>query len=70
MIPRFPLPWVALRAEEARATFGEDFWPYGLDANRKTLTAFLQFAHEQGVALRLLEPEDLFTPTTHKPYRI
>jgi 4,5-dihydroxyphthalate decarboxylase len=69
MIPRFPLPWVALRAEEARATFGEDFWPYGLDANRRTLTAFLQFAYEQGVAQRLLEPEDLFTPASYEPYR-
>jgi 4,5-dihydroxyphthalate decarboxylase len=69
MIPRFPLPWVALRAEEARATFGEDFWPYGLDANRVTLRAFLQFAYEQGVAQRLLEPEDLFTPSSYEPYR-
>jgi 4,5-dihydroxyphthalate decarboxylase len=70
MIPRFPLPWVNLRAEQAGAMFGPDFWPYGLDANRTTLSAFLQYAFEQGVAGRLIEPEDLFTPLTHKPFRI
>lgn len=70
MILRVPLPWVDLRAEQARRTFGEDFWPYGLDANRATLAAFLGYAHEQGVASRLMEPEELFTPTTHKPFRI
>jgi 4,5-dihydroxyphthalate decarboxylase len=70
MILRFPLPWVDLRTEQAKKTFGPDFWPYGLDANRPTLEAFLGYAHEQGVAERLMEPEELFTPTTHKPYRI
>lgn len=69
-IPRVPLPWVNLRAEAARAMFGPDYWPYGLDANRTTLEAFLQYAYEQGVAARLIRPEDLFTPTTHKPFRI
>jgi 4,5-dihydroxyphthalate decarboxylase len=70
MIPRFPLPWVNLRAERAAEMFGGDFWPYGLDANRTTLAAFLQYAYEQGVAGRLIQPEDLFTPLTHKPFRI
>jgi 4,5-dihydroxyphthalate decarboxylase len=69
-IPRFPLPWANLHAERAGAMFGGDFWPYGLDANRTTLAAFLQYAFEQGVAGRLIAPEDLFTPTTHKPFRI
>ena len=70
MILRFPLPWVNLEAERARAMFGGDFWPYGLDANRTTLAAFLQYAFEQGVAGRLITPEDLFAPTVHKPFRI
>jgi 4,5-dihydroxyphthalate decarboxylase len=70
MIPRFPLPMVGLIAERAQKTFGADFWPYGIEPNRTTLEAWLQFAHEQGVAGRLLRPEDLFTETTHKPFRI
>jgi len=70
ILPRFPLPWVGLYAEHARETFGGDFWPYGIDANRTTLAAFLQFAYEQGVASRLIQPEDLFAPSTLKPFRI
>jgi 4,5-dihydroxyphthalate decarboxylase len=69
-ISRFPLPWAQLRAEAARAMFGEDFWPYGLDANRTTLSAFLDYAYEQGVAGSRITPEDLFAPSTHKPFRI
>ncbi|WP_346910145.1 hypothetical protein [uncultured Roseibium sp.] len=37
-------------------------WPYGVEANRKTLNAFLRYCHEQGVTTRLLTPEDLFPP--------
>jgi hypothetical protein len=70
MIPRFPLPWANVRAEAAAAMFGGDYWPYGIDANRTTLEAFLRYAFEQGVAGSLITPEDLFTPTTHKPFRI
>jgi 4,5-dihydroxyphthalate decarboxylase len=70
MIPRFPLPWANLRADAARDLFGQDFWPYGIEPNRTTLESFLRFAFEQGVAARLIAPEDLFTPQTHKPFRI
>ena len=38
-------------------------WPYGIEANRPTLEAFLQYAHEQGVAMRRLV-EELFAPET------
>jgi 4,5-dihydroxyphthalate decarboxylase len=70
MIPRFPLPMVGLIAERAQKTFGADFWPYGIEPNRTTLEGWLQYAFEQGVASRLMQPEELFTPTTHKPFRI
>jgi 4,5-dihydroxyphthalate decarboxylase len=65
MISRYPIPSVSTLAGNAAATYGDDFWPYGLEANRQTLEAFLLFAYEQGVASRLLEPEELFAPTTH-----
>ena len=58
--PRFPIPWCFEHARRAQALFGEDYWPYGVDANRTTLEAFLCYAHEQGVCHRLLTPEDLF----------
>jgi 4,5-dihydroxyphthalate decarboxylase len=62
---RYPLPWIAHAFEAAQATFGEDPYPYGLEANRTTLDAVLAFAHEQGVASRRLVPEDLFAAPTH-----
>ena len=29
---------------------GDNFWPYGIEANRKALEALLRFSHEQGLA--------------------
>jgi 4,5-dihydroxyphthalate decarboxylase len=55
-----PLPWLAAYAGRMKALFGEDFWPYGLEKNRKTLQAFVDFAFEQGVCHRKLALEELF----------
>jgi len=59
-----PMPWLAEHARRWREAAGEDFWPYGIEANRSTLEAFLQYAHEQGVAARRLRMEELFAPET------
>jgi 4,5-dihydroxyphthalate decarboxylase len=61
---RYPLPWVPDHAERAQATFGTDFYPYGIEPNRTTLEALLEFAWEQGVAARRMEVGELFAPTT------
>src|SRR5260221_12403073 len=58
--PRFAIPWCFEHARRAQELFGADHWPYGVDGNRTTLDAFLQYAHEQGVCHRRLTPEDLF----------
>lgn len=47
-----PLPWLYDRVQNARTTFGHDFRPYGIEPNRRTLEAFVQYAAEQGVAPR------------------
>lgn len=57
---RIPVPWAASIAGEWSKDFGDDPFPYGVDANRKTLEAFCRFAHDQGVAARRLTPDDLF----------
>jgi 4,5-dihydroxyphthalate decarboxylase len=64
------LPFVEERLMEARALMGEDFWPYGVDANRKTLEAFLRHHHSQGLSSRLLKPEDLFHPGTLEAFKL
>ena len=55
-----PLAWLAPYTERMKNLFGEDFWPYGLEKNRTTLQAFVDFAFEQGVCHRRLELEELF----------
>lgn len=58
------LPWVAQEIEETRALLGDNFYPYGIEANRKALEALFQFSYEQGLAQRTLKIEELFHPST------
>ena len=53
-----------------REVFGEDFFPYGIEPNRKTLEAFLLYTYEQGLAHRHLEVEDLFPPELHSEFSV
>jgi len=59
-----PLAWVADHARQWQAIAGQDFWPYGLERNRATLEAFLQYGFEQGISRRRLKVEELFAPET------
>jgi 4,5-dihydroxyphthalate decarboxylase len=67
---RFPIPWSHERASLAAPLFGGDYWPYGIESNRVTLTAFLAYAHEQGVCHRLLAPEELFPPAVASSFKV
>jgi 4,5-dihydroxyphthalate decarboxylase len=69
-VSHLPLPWVADNALRWRDLAGEDFWPYGVEANRATLDAYLQYAFEQGICRRRLAIEELFAPETLSSYRI
>ena len=66
----FPLPWVPDELGRMRELLGADPWPYGVDANRTTLEAFLHYAIEQGVCRRLLAVEELFPPEVHETFKI
>lgn len=59
-VSRYCLPWAVDHAEQMKKKFGGDFFPFGIEPNRKTLDAFCQYAHEQGVARVRAKPEDLF----------
>ena len=64
------LPWLTAHVEDTRKLMGDDFWPYGFEANRKTLSTFLRYHHEQGLSKRLLKPEELFAPETLESFKI
>ena len=42
------LPWLVAHVEEARREMGADWWPYGLEPNRKALETFTRYHFEQG----------------------
>jgi 4,5-dihydroxyphthalate decarboxylase len=64
------LPWQIAHVEEATREFGDDWWPYGLDANRHVLDTFLRYHHEQGLSPRRLSPDELFAPEALEGFRI
>tara|TARA_R110000787_G_scaffold21020_7_gene62415 strand:- start:444 stop:1433 length:990 start_codon:yes stop_codon:yes gene_type:complete len=69
-ISRFPYPWAFACAEEMADMMGPDIWPYGVDANLRTLEAFLQFCLEQGIAHRPMKVEELFAETVLRGFKI
>jgi 4,5-dihydroxyphthalate decarboxylase len=64
------LPWQIAHVEEARRELGEDWWSYGLAANRHVLDTFLRYHHEQGLSPSRLSPESLFAPETFEAFKI
>ena len=64
------LPWLTAHVDKTRALMGADYWPYGLEPNRKTLSTFLRYHHAQGLSKRLLAPEDLFAPETLGEFKV
>lgn len=62
----YMLPWLIAEYESAVSLFGEDFWPYGVEANRVTLEAATRYSYEQGLSSRKLSVEELFAPNTLK----
>jgi len=67
---RVTLPWFAAELEETRAIMGSDFWPYGVEANRKILSLMLDYAHRHGTVDRMLCFEEVFAPSTLTEHKI
>lgn len=68
---RFPLPWARVFADQISELFGKDgYWPYGVEPNRPTISAFLRFAYDQGVTHKPLEVEELFPEGVQSSFRV
>ncbi|MFI6078202.1 ABC transporter substrate-binding protein [Actinoplanes sp. NPDC051343] len=59
-VSRYPLPWLATYGRQMRERFGGDPFPYGIEANRPTFSQLLTYAHQQGIAHKLVDPEEVF----------
>jgi len=67
---RIPIAWSHHAAIEAQKVFGDDCWPYGIEPNRRTLEAFLQYCLEQGVTNREVRIDELFPPELGKFFKV
>ncbi len=56
------VPWLSKLIGENRELLGDDWWPYGLEANRKALDTYLRYHFEQGLSKRRMTCEDIFVP--------
>ena len=64
------LPWLVAHVEEARREMGADWWPYGLEPNRKALETFTRYHFEQGLSKRQLGLDELFAPESLEAFKI
>jgi 4,5-dihydroxyphthalate decarboxylase len=58
------LPWATQEFEDTRSLMGKNFWPYGIEPNRKELEVVMRYTHEQGLVKRHLKFEELFHHST------
>jgi 4,5-dihydroxyphthalate decarboxylase len=63
----YMLPWLLAEIEEIDAVFGGDAWPYGIEPNRPTLQALIQYMLEQHFIAKAIPIEDLFIPLPGEP---
>jgi 4,5-dihydroxyphthalate decarboxylase len=64
------LPWTLAHAEDARSLMGDDYWSYGVEANRHVLEKFLEYARDQGLAGDDQTVDSLFAPETLEEFAI
>ena len=58
------LPWATQEFESTRRIMGKNYWPYGIEANRKELELVMRYVYEQGLVKHRLKFEELFHPST------
>jgi len=62
--PKVSSAWLQPLLEEERAIFGPDWFAYGIEPNRPSIEAALQYTHEHGLTDRRVKLEELFAPST------
>lgn len=65
-----PFAWAAALTQEVFAEFDSDPWPYGIDGNSQTLTAFCRYVFDQGIAKRLMPIQELFPVEVRERVRV
>ncbi|HEU4340625.1 MAG TPA: ABC transporter substrate-binding protein [Candidatus Binatia bacterium] len=64
------LPWLAWEREQVKEIFGPDWWPYGIEPNRRVLETLIRYMEEQGLLARPLKIEEIFAPNVLGEFKI
>jgi 4,5-dihydroxyphthalate decarboxylase len=64
------LPWLPWEREQLNEIFGPDWWPYGIEANRRVLEHLIRYMGEQGLLARPLKVEELFASNVVGEFKI
>ncbi len=59
---RYMLPWLPADLDEIEEVFGGDPWTYGVQANRSTLEALVEYLVDQSLIAKKIAVDDLFVP--------
>ena len=58
------LPWFGQEFDETRALMGDNYYSYGIEANRVPLETLFRYSHQQGLCSRNLTIEEIFEPSS------
>lgn len=58
--PKVTLPWPHAAVSETRELMGDDFWPYGIQANRHVLETQIEWSRLDGLQARPVSLEEMF----------
>lgn len=64
--PPVSLPWLYEYSQSIRGLMGRDYWPYGVEPNRRVIEALCSYILEQGLAAQPVAPEALFAANVLK----
>jgi 4,5-dihydroxyphthalate decarboxylase len=67
---RVSLPWSVAEYEQTCELMTEDYWPYGLEPNRKNLETLHGYLFEQGLIKDRLNLDELFAGETLESFKI
>ena len=63
-VVRTSLPWAKDEYEFTREVMGDNYWKYGIEANRKELEAIMRYVYEQGLVKSQIDFEEMFDLST------
>ena len=67
---RYMLPWLPSELDEIDEVFQGDPWPYGVEPNRNTLQALVDYLFDQSMIEKPVSVDELFVPVRGQNFKI